>query len=75
MTWQVYAGDELVLSVRDEPGPLTSTAPGGARVLHPFLTAAAHEAGHEAELRAILDGASDPEDFRARLTAAGYRVE
>ncbi len=76
--WRVWSGADLVLTLRDGPGVLTSTAPpppGGAVVRHPFVAAAAHDAAHEAPLRAILDAASDPDDFRRRLRAAGYRVE
>ncbi len=77
-TYEVYAGADLVLTVRAEPGPLTSTAPpppDGHVPSHPFLSAGAHDAASESQLRAILDQSTDVEDFLARLTAAGFRVE
>jgi hypothetical protein len=77
-TWSVYDGDTLILTIRGEPGPITSTAmlpPGVRPVTHPFLSAAAREAGHESQLRGILDASSSLDDFLARLRAAGFRVE
>lgn len=77
-TWTVYDGADLVLSIRGSPGALTSTAPpppGGVAPVHPFLSAAAHSASHEAELKAILDGSEDLPDFLRRLEAEGYRVQ
>ena len=76
--WEVYDGTDCVLTVRGEPGPITSTAPpppGGAVATHPFLSAAAHDAGYEAQLRAILDASVSVDDFLARLVAAGFRIE
>ncbi|MDP2307926.1 MAG: hypothetical protein Q8P18_18010 [Pseudomonadota bacterium] len=76
--WLVWAEGDLVLTMIDGPGALTGTAPpppDGAVTRHPFLSASAHDAGHESRLRTILDAASDPEDFRERLRASGYRVE
>lgn len=76
--WQVWAGSDLVLTMQDGPGALTGLAPpppDGAVTRHPFVSAAAHDAGHEARLRALLDAAADPDDFRRRLRDAGYRVE
>lgn len=76
--WEIYDGSDCVLTVRGEPGAITSTAPpppGGAVTTHPFLSAAAHDAGYEAQLRGILDASVSVEDFLARLQAAGFRVE
>lgn len=75
--WSIYDGEMLILSVRDEPGAITSTAPlprGMQPVRHPFLSAAAREAGHESQLKQILDASTDTADFLARLKAAGLRV-
>lgn len=75
--WSIYDGEILILTVRDEPGVITSTAPlprGVQPLRHPFLSAAAREAGHESQLKQILDAATDTEDFLARLKAAGFRV-
>jgi hypothetical protein len=77
-TWSVYDGEMLILTFRGEPGPITSTAmlpPGVRPVTHPFLSAAAREAGHESQLRELLDASTSVEDFLARLRAAGFRVE
>jgi hypothetical protein len=77
-TWLVWSGSDLVLTMKDGPGTLTGAAPpppDGAVTRHPFLSASAHDAGHEARLRAVLEGATSPENFRERLRAAGYRVE
>lgn len=77
-TWLVWSGSDLVLTMRDVPGVLTGTAPpppDGAAARHAFLSACAHDAGHEARLRAILDASADPSDFRERLRRSGYRVE
>ncbi len=74
----VYHGTDAVLSVRSEPGPITSTAPpppGGKPVLHPFLSAAALDAGYESQLRTILLQSTSADDFVARLQAAGFRIQ
>lgn len=76
--YSVYAGSELVLTLRAEPGPITSTAPpppGGIPVTHPFLSAAARDASYEDQLGTILGASTSVDDFLARLTAAGFRVE
>lgn len=75
--WSIYDGETLILTVRDEPGAITSTAPpprGMQPVVHPFLSAAAREAGHESQLKQILDASASTADFLARLKAAGFRV-
>lgn len=77
-TWSIYDGDMLILSVRNEPGAITSTAPpppGMQPLMHPFLSAAAQEAGHESQLKDLLDVSTSTDDFLARLKAAGFRVE
>lgn len=75
--WTVYAGDLAVLSIRDQPGVLASTAPldGGEPVQHPFLSATALDAGHEDHLRQVLDGATDLDGFLRALALAGYTVQ
>ena len=76
--WDVYKGDDLVLSVTDGPGVLASTAarePGAAPPAHPFLGAVARDAGTEEALKRLLDEAKDTKDFLERLKKAGYRVK
>jgi hypothetical protein len=75
--WRVFDGDTAILDVTDRPGPITSTAPpppGGTPVMHPFLSAAALDAGHEDRLHTLLVAAHSLDEFLKSLTAAGYRV-
>lgn len=76
-SWRVYDGALEILDVTDRPGPLTSTAPlppGAAPVMHPFVTATALDAGHEDQLRAILERARDTDELLRLLERAGFRV-
>lgn len=75
----VYMGDEMVLEIRAEPGPLISRmapppAPGEGPVLHPFLSATAHVPEHEGTLREVLDRSDDLAEYLANLQALGFRV-
>lgn len=73
----VYANDDAVLAVTVGPGSLTSTAPpppGGWVQTHPFVGAAALDAGYESQLRDILLASANADDFVVRLQAAGFRV-
>lgn len=75
--WRVFDGDLAILDIRDEPGPLISTAlppPGAAPPTHPFLSATALDAGHESKLRQLLDGSATLDEFLRALSGAGYRV-
>ena len=75
--WRVYDGKVAVLEMADAPGPLTSTAPpspDGKPVMHPFLTASALDAGHEDQLRRLLQDATSADDFVTALERAGLRV-
>lgn len=75
--WRVYNGDLAILEMADEPGRLTSTAlpaPTGHVAMHPWITASALDAGHEDQLRRILDGANNVDEFIRVLQAAGFRV-
>lgn len=75
--WSVFDGAELILTLTDEPGPIRSTArlpPGVRPVLHPFLSASAREAGHEHQLKALLDASTSVDDYLSRLVAAGFGV-
>ena len=75
--WRVYDGDVAVLEMADQPGPLTSSAlppPDGKPVMHPFLTASALDAGHEDQLRSLLQDARSADDFVNALQRAGLRV-
>lgn len=76
--WSIYDGADLILTLTDEPGPITSTArlpPGSAPVTHPFLSAAARDAGYENQLKVLLDQSSSVGDYLTRLQGAGFRVE
>ena len=74
---EVLRAGRVVLSLVDEPGPITSTAPpppDGRVVTHPFLSAAARDAASEWELKCLLDASTSFEDYVARLGAAGFVV-
>ena len=74
----VYRDDRKVLTAKDEPGPLMSTAlppPGFTPPTNPFLSAQAHDPFAEHELRQILDRSSSFDDFLANLSEAGFRTE
>lgn len=76
--WKVYDGEQLVLSLRGEPGALVSTAarpPNVRPVTHPFVSGSAHDAGYEPMLRELLERSTSAEDYVARMRAAGLRVE
>lgn len=74
-SWNVYKNGRKVLTVKNEPGPITSTAalpPGKAPRRHPFLSAQALDPAEENDLGMILEESKSFEDFMARLKAAGY---
>jgi hypothetical protein len=76
-SFTVTKDGDTVLTFRDEPGPLMSSAlppPGFVPPTNPFLTAQAHNVFHEHALREILDESESVEDFVGRLDAAGYAV-
>jgi hypothetical protein len=76
-TVTVYTDDHKVLTVKDEPGPLLSTAlppPGFVPPTNPFLSAQAHDPFQEHVLREILERSSGFDDFLHRLQDAGYRT-
>jgi hypothetical protein len=80
----------LVLTARDEPGTLQSSAgpppgvpgpPGPPDPetglppgVHPFIDAQAHDPVTEGRLRALLDESSDFDDYLRRLREAGFEV-
>jgi len=85
----IYAGDRLVLVVRDNPGTLRSTAgpapgdpgpPGRPGTngpppgTHPFIDAQAHDPAAESRLRELLDASSSFDDYLARLLDAGFDI-
>jgi len=75
--YDVFKGERLVLTVRNRPGPLGSTAlapPGGPPALHPFASGAAHAPDEEPSLRDILERSRDFPDFAERLRRAGYTL-
>ena len=76
-TYEVLKADRLVLTVRNKPGAITSTATppaNGSPVIHPFLSATAHAATEENALHAILQQSSDFDDFLWRLGQNGYTI-
>jgi hypothetical protein len=76
-TYEVLRADRLVLTVRNKPGAIISTAilpPNSSPVMHPFLSATAHAATEENALHAILEQSSDFDDFLRRLTQSGYTI-
>jgi hypothetical protein len=73
----VLRADRLVLTVRNRPGAIVSTAippPNGSPVMHPSLSATAHAATEENALHAILEQSSNFDDFLRRLTQSGYTI-
>lgn len=76
-TYEVYQGDTHVLSFRDEPGVLMSTAalpPGEEPRMHPFLTGTAHSAMHENQLGMLLSTSTSTEEFVEALRRDGFVV-
>ncbi len=76
-TYEVLRADRLVLTVRNKPGAIISTAipPANSNpVMHPFLSATVHVATEESALHAILEQSSDFDDFLRRLTQSGYTI-
>ena len=74
----IYKADKPVLSIVDEPGPLSSSAlppPAGAPAPHTFLTATSMDPIEEDTLRRLLEASTNTADYLDRLKAAGYRVE
>jgi len=77
-TFNIYKDDRKILTVKNEPGPLLSTAilpPGTPPPKHPFLSGSALYAPEEGNLREILEQSAGFDDFLKRLKARGYRVE
>ena len=77
-TFEVYADDDLVLTIKDEPGPLMSTAlppPGFSPPTSDFLSAQAHNPFHEHVLRGLLEKSMSLDEYLAQLRNGGYRVE
>lgn len=76
--WDVYKDGRKVLEIKNEPGPLTSTAllPEGATPpQHPFLTAASRDPNEEDRLRTLLDRSQNFEEFLRLLRYEGYTVK
>lgn len=77
-TYEVYDGDTHVLTFRDAPGPLLSTAalpPDQAPRQHPFMSGTAHSAMHENQLGMLLSTSSDVDGFVEALQAQGWVVK
>lgn len=76
--WDVYKGERKVLWIKNEPGPLMSTAllpPGAKPAAHPFLTATALDANEEDALRGLLEAATDFDEFASLLKKNGYTLK
>jgi hypothetical protein len=71
--WEVRDGDTLILELSDTPG--TVSGPGGSPAPHALLTARLVSRDHEARLRSLLEGVTSVPEYRARLTAQGFRVK
>jgi hypothetical protein len=78
-TVEVMLEGRLVLTARNQPGPLRSTAlppsPDWKPPQHPFLTAQAHDANSESRLKNILDQSKDFDDYLRRLSKDGFHVK
>jgi|1185.fasta_scaffold256897_2 hypothetical protein len=79
-TFGVWSSDRRVLTIRDEPGALLSTAlpppdPNWRPPQHPFLSGSAQDANSEHALAELLAQATSFDDYLERLRGAGYRVE
>jgi len=77
VTYEVLRADRLVLTVRNRPGAIISTAippPDSSPVVHPFLSATAHAATEENALHALLEQSTDFDDFLRLLTQSGYTI-
>ncbi|MEJ7601876.1 MAG: hypothetical protein WKG01_28530 [Kofleriaceae bacterium] len=73
--FRVFDGSTLILELSDRPGPIRSTAHGGAPARHRFLSGSARSAAHEDRLRTLLVAASTFDEFVASLSRAGFRLE
>lgn len=76
-SWEVLKNGQPVLLLKNEPGPLTSTAappPGQEPPRHPFLTASALDPIEENALRETLDKSRSFEEFVSLLKAQGYTL-
>jgi hypothetical protein len=76
-TYDVLKSGRLVLTVRNVPGAITSTAlpeVNSKPIMHPFLSATAHSANEENALHSILEKSHDFDDFLRRLSQRGYTI-
>ena len=80
---EVRRGERLVLTARDTPGTLRSTAapppppPVGEPwrpPSHPFIDAQAHDAASESRLRELLDESESFDDYLDRLRGDGFDI-
>lgn len=75
--YEVTKAGRLVLTVKDAPGSLLSTAsPDVEKPIprHPFLSARAYSARDEEQIGRLLRQARDTQGFLALLRANGYQV-
>lgn len=76
-TWDVFKNGRRVLKLKNEPGPLLSTAlapPGHKPPTHPFLSAEALDPLEEDNLRGLLDKSRGFDEFVANLKQNGYTL-
>lgn len=76
--WNVYKDDKKVLVVKNEPGPIVSTAllpEGQEPIKHPFLSATALDPLEEDNLHTLLEKAQNFDEFISLLRQNGYKFE
>ncbi len=76
--WQVFDGDDLVLDVSSQPGPIVSVArlpPGTPPLTSAFMSATSHDAGHENQFNQILTASHSVSEFLAGARTAGLTVK
>ncbi|MBI4062020.1 MAG: hypothetical protein HY403_11400 [Elusimicrobia bacterium] len=75
--WDVFKGDKKVLVIKNQPGPILSTAilpPGAEPVRHRFITATAEDPFEEHVLGELLGQSRDFAQFVSLLERKGYRL-
>jgi hypothetical protein len=75
----VSRGDEVVLEISDQPGPLISKkapppAPGESPVQHSFLSGIAHVPKEEGTLREALSRSNNLAEYLDSLRELGFNV-
>ena len=77
--FEVWKDGRMVMTVRDEPGPLVSRAspPPDFKPApsHPFVSISSHDPFSEHQSRTILDQSNSCDDYLARMRAAGFEAK